>query len=277
MALFVSDVHLGDHDPDTADAFFSALDAHAPAATHLFVLGDLFDAWIGDDWADTVSGRLLGRLAALSAAGTRVLVMRGNRDFLLDVPGAATGDGAQAAAPSFSARCGATMLDDPCVVELFGRRVLLAHGDALCTDDVDYLTFRAQARSAAWQHAFLAQPVERRVATARAMRAQSEASKGGKADYLMDVNLAAVGDAMRAADVTCLIHGHTHRPAEHRFRLDGLDATRWVLPDWDAGASHTGASHASTPASTRRGGFLRVDARGWQRLGDWPDPAAPSG
>ncbi|HOA96095.1 MAG TPA: metallophosphoesterase, partial [Quisquiliibacterium sp.] len=99
MALFVSDVHLGDHDPDTADAFFSALDAHAPAATHLFVLGDLFDAWIGDDWADTVSGRLLGRLAALSAAGTRVLVMRGNRDFLLDVPGAATGDGAQAAAP----------------------------------------------------------------------------------------------------------------------------------------------------------------------------------
>ena len=286
----MSDVHLGDHDPDTAEWFMAELAAHARAISHLFVLGDLFDAWVGDDWADEVSSRLLARFSRLSMAGLRLLVMRGNRDFLLDVARPAAASACEAstkpaassdAAASFSEHCGATMIDDPCVIELFGTQVLLAHGDALCTDDIDYQQFRLQARTPAWQQGFLAQPLEARVAAARAMRAQSEQSKGGKAGYLMDVNAGAVADAMRRARVRCLIHGHTHRPAEHRFDLDGALAERWVLPDWDAGGLTTTAAPAlpgGIAQRSRRGGFLRVDARGWQRLGDWPpNLSRPSG
>jgi UDP-2,3-diacylglucosamine hydrolase len=277
----VSDVHLGDHDPDTAEWFMAELAAHACAVSHLFVLGDLFEAWVGDDWADEVSSRLLAQFTRLSMAGIRLLVMRGNRDFLLDVGRPQDPCDALRSAASFSARCGATMLDDPCVIDLFGTQVLLAHGDALCTDDIDYQQFRLQARHPAWQQAFLAQPLEARIAAARAMRAQSEQSKGGKAGYLMDVNAGAVADAMRRARVRCLIHGHTHRPAEHRFELDGALVERWVLPDWDAGG-HPATAAPGPPGRaaerSRRGGFLRVDARGWQRLGDWPpDLSRPSG
>ncbi|MCL4747259.1 MAG: UDP-2,3-diacylglucosamine diphosphatase, partial [Burkholderiaceae bacterium] len=163
--------------------------------------------------------------------------------------------GAAEVAQAFSVRCGATMLADPCPIMMFGTRALLAHGDALCTDDAAYQAFRAQVRSAAWQRDFLSRPLAERVATARALRARSESEKAGKAGYLMDVNPQAVEHAMRIASARLLVHGHTHRPASHRLVIDGEPAQRWVLPDWDAVA--------------RRGGMLLATSDGLQRLGAW--------
>ena len=141
-ALFASDLHLHDADPDTAGAFFDALAREAPGASHVFLLGDLFEAWVGDDDASAVGARLAGALDALARDGTRVYLMRGNRDFLLDAAVGAAGAGAAAsaggAAQAFSARCGATMLADPCAIVAFGTRVLLSHGDALCTFSCDH-------------------------------------------------------------------------------------------------------------------------------------------
>jgi len=259
-ALFASDVHLDERDPLTADAFFGNLASEARGASHLFLLGDLFEAWVGDDDPSPLGERLASTLAAIAGEGTRVYLMRGNRDFLLDVP---LPDPAASAAPErrrvpatpFSARAGATMLDDPCPVLLFGTPALLSHGDALCTDDTDYQAFRTQSRDPHWQQAFLSRPLGERLAVARALRERSEVEKSGKADYLMDVNPATVERTMREADVTLLIHGHTHRPACHRMLLDHASAVRWVLPDWDW--------------RTGRGGMLEVTAQGLRRVGRW--------
>lgn len=247
--LFASDVHAGAHDPDTAELFVERLAAEGASAAHVFVLGDLFEAWVGDDGGDAAGERMADLFARLASGGCRVYVMRGNRDFLLDVarPGAPA---------SFAARCAATMLPDPCVVSLFGRPVLLSHGDALCTDDAEYQRFRALSRSPGWQRDFLSRPLDERLAIASDMRARSEMSKAGKLDMLMDVNDAAVQAVMRAAGVRVLIHGHTHRPACHDFELDGAPAQRWVLPDWSA--------------SGRRGGMLRASADGLGFVGHWP-------
>ncbi len=250
-ALFASDVHLGDHDPATARMFGEALAQHAPGASHLFLLGDLFEAWVGDDGADAESARLVDRLAALARSGLRVFAMRGNRDFLLDVEPASPPPGWA----SFSARTGATMLDDPSVVSLFGRRALLMHGDALCTDDVEYQRFRALTRAPAWQQGFLARTLEERIAVALDLRARSELSKAEKADAIMDASAGAVAQALRVAGVGLMVHGHTHRPARHLHEVDGAPAERWVLPDWDA--------------ADGRGGMLEATAEGLQRVGPW--------
>lgn len=245
-ALFASDMHLGEHDRDTAGMFLECMRQHVPHCTHLFLLGDLFEAWVGDDWADAVCEETLQALSLVTSSGCRLFVMRGNRDFLLDVPlppatgGAAADrdgpggfDAAAARAPAFSMRTGARMLTDPCVVSLFGRPALLSHGDALCTDDREYQRFRALTRDPQWQQAFLARPREERMAIAQDLRARSELSKSTKSDAIMDVNVSAVAEAMRGARVRLLLHGHTHRPARHRFELDGEPAERIVLPDWD--------------------------------------------
>lgn len=248
-ALFASDVHAGAHDPDTAELFVERLAAEAASAAHVFVLGDLFEAWVGDDGADAAGDRLIELFSRLASNGCRVHVMRGNRDFLLDV--------ARPGAPAaFAARCAATMLPDPCVVSLHGRPALLSHGDALCSDDAEYQRFRALSRSPGWQRDFLSRPLDERLAIAADMRARSEMSKAGKLDTLMDVNGATVQAVMRAAAVRVLIHGHTHRPACHDFELDGVPARRWVLPDWSA--------------SGRRGGMLRASADGLEFVGHWP-------
>ncbi|RPH66309.1 MAG: UDP-2,3-diacylglucosamine diphosphatase [Burkholderiales bacterium] len=257
VALFCSDMHLGDHDPRTATLFFERLDAQVREASHLFLLGDLFEAWVGDDQPDAVAGALQQRLAARAAAGTRLFVMRGNRDFLLDVPFPA--DAAQRPARSFGASTGATMLDDPCTVALFGEPALLAHGDALCTDDADYQQARAIARGEPWQRDFLRRPLEERLRIAVELRGESRRVQAARAmgdTDPGDVNAAAVDAAMRAAGVCTMVHGHTHRPACHRWLLDGAPAQRWVLPAWHAGAGVTAA----------RGGFLRVDASGWSQI-----------
>lgn len=259
VALFASDMHLGDDAPETADLFLALLDANAPQATHLFLLGDVFEAWIGDDGADAVSERVVTHIAALADGGLQVFVMRGNRDFLLDVPMDAPG-APPAPDPSapirFAARIGARMIEDPCTIDLFGSIALLCHGDALCTDDADYQRFRALIREPAWQRDFLARPLEERTAIGRDLRSRSELSKGSKAHYLMDVNPAATERAMREAGATLMIHGHTHRPSLHRMDIDGTQALRWVLPDWDA---HAG-----------RGGMLRATGHGLETIGPWP-------
>lgn len=248
VALFASDMHLGEHDPASAAHFLDVFDRIAPAATHLFLLGDLFEAWAGDDQHDAIAARFVSRLRALAERGTALFVMRGNRDFLLDVPLPGT--------PSFSRRSGARLLDDPSVVRVFGSTVLLAHGDALCTGDLEYQRARAIARSDAWQRDFLARPLDERLAIARQLRDESRrvqaarALQGGEPGNVDDE---AVEAALRAAGADALIHGHTHRPARHLHRIDTVMRERWVLPDW----------HAATDDETPRGAFLRVDREGW--------------
>ncbi len=257
VALFASDMHLGDHDAKTAARFFAAFDRHAAQATHLFLLGDLFEAWAGDDQPDAQAHALVARLRRCVEGGRQVFALRGNRDFLLDValPGT-TGSGG-----AFSARSGARVIEDPSTIELFGRKVLIAHGDALCTGDVEYQNARAIVRSAAWQRDFLARSLAERLAIARELRATSEHVQAARAlagGEPSDVDAEAVVAAMRAAGVRTMIHGHTHRPARHRLDIDGREAERWVLPDWHAGR---------TPASDR-GGFVRVDRDGWHTIED---------
>lgn len=229
-ALFASDMHLAPEDPATAERFFEALGRHGPVARHVFLLGDLFELWVGDDAADPLAVRLAALLAELADRGTRIWLMRGNRDFLLDVPV----PGETSAKERFSARCGATMLTDPCPLELHGTPALLAHGDALCTDDRVYQQWRDTCRDPAWQQTFLARPPTERFAMGRSMRETSEAGKHEQPAALMDVNQQAVDAMMTAADASLLIHGHTHRPAEHQWRHAGATRRRVVLTDWDA-------------------------------------------
>ena len=248
-ALFVSDMHLSDSHPRTVRDFLATLHEHSRDAAFVFLLGDLFDAWVGDDALGSPDGETCVRdfadaLRVLSARGTAVYAMRGNRDFLL-------GDG-------FAATVGASLLPDPSVIELHGVRVVLAHGDALCTDDIDYQAFRRLARSPDWQARFLARPLADRLASARAMREESEQRKSAKPAELMDVNAQAVANLLRASAAQILIHGHTHRPAHHWLMIDQAPAQRWVLPDWDESNGRAGLLLA-------RDGLLMP-------IGSWPQP-----
>lgn len=254
VALFASDMHLGEHDRPTAEWFVATFDRLAPDATHLFLLGDLFQMWVGDDQSDVVAEAFIARLRALADRGTRLFVLRGNRDFLLDVP---LPDGNDAA--MFSRRSGATLLDDPSVVRLFGRTVLLAHGDALCTGDGEYQRARAIVRSAEWQRGFLARSLAQRLSIAHDLRDASrrvQAARALEGGEPGDVDANAVRAALREAGAQILVHGHTHRPALHRYDVDGLACERRVLSDWCA-------ARGGEPA---RGDFLRIDRTGWRTL-----------
>jgi UDP-2,3-diacylglucosamine hydrolase len=226
--LFASDMHLAPESPRTAQRFFGALRHHGPGAAHVMLLGDLFELWVGDDGADALADELAELLSELSASGTRIWLMRGNRDFLLNAP-----------LPTplvlpYAGRCGATLLHDPTPLELHGVPALLAHGDAFCTDDLVYQQWRTTCRDPAWQQAFLARPLAERFAVGRAVRDTSEAGKREKPGALMDVNTEAVTAAMRATDAQLLVHGHTHRPAVHTWVDDtGTALKRVVLTDWD--------------------------------------------
>lgn len=240
-AVFVSDIHLGEHDPQTAALFFERIVEVARDASHVVVLGDLFEAWTGDDQSDPITDRCIAVFHEIGH-GRRLLLMRGNRDFLMDVPG--TG------APLLSTRMQARMLGDPCRIDLFGTATLLSHGDAWCTDDHAYQRFRELSRSPGWQATMVSHPRAERMALARQLREQSEREKRDKNAYLMDVNDEDVARSVRAAEVAMIIHGHTHRPAVHEMRIDQRPIRRWVLPDWEA--------------AEQRGGFLIVDAQGWR-------------
>ncbi len=236
--VFISDLHLNGAQPATRAAFGRFLREVMPQFAELVILGDLFEYWAGDDDDDAVGREVAGALRALVDGGRRVFVMHGNRDLLLG--------------REFCAAAGATLLADPSVATIGGDAVLLAHGDAWCTQDLEYMRFRARARQPAVQAQFLAQPLAARRALLDQARAASEAGKAIKSLEIMDVTPAEVEAALRRAGLTRLIHGHTHRPATHRFVLDGAPAERWVLPDWDLD---------TLPA---RGGYLAVRDGRWE-------------
>ncbi len=216
--LFISDLHLQGARPDITERFFRFLETEAAEAEALYILGDLFEAWIGDDDPDEHNREVQAAMRRLTDAGVAGYFMHGNRDFLIG--------------EAFAERTGFTLLDDPVVHEFHGTPVLLSHGDAYCTDDVEYQAFRRQSRDPAWQQQVLAMPVEQRRALAGQVRKESQAAMVDKAEDIMDVNAEAVAAALREAGVATLVHGHTHRPAIHDLDLDGTPATRIVLGDW---------------------------------------------
>ncbi|WP_305072614.1 UDP-2,3-diacylglucosamine diphosphatase [Propionivibrio sp.] len=225
MIHFLSDLHLSPETPDITRLFAAYLAGEARTAKRIFILGDLFEAWPGDDAIDDpedpFAGQIVAHLSALARSGTRVSVMHGNRDFLLG--------------HEFSTRSGAELLPDPYALSSPDGQFVLTHGDALCTDDSAYQAFRTQVRSPEWQAAFLARPLEERKAIASALREQSEASKRGKAMQAMDLTPAATDNFLRQNGYATLIHGHTHRPARHDHTVDGIHVERWVLADWHDG------------------------------------------
>jgi len=216
--LFISDLHLDESRPQIVDLFLRFLRAEARSATSLYILGDLFESWIGDDDDGPLSAVIAEGLLGLSGSGVRIYFMHGNRDFLL---------GAE-----YAARAGMSLLSDPTIIELGGERTLLMHGDTLCTDAVEYQKFRMMVRDPRWQQRFLAQTLSERRAFAEQARGESRRHTAMKTAEIMDVNQHAVIAAMRSHGVHRLIHGHTHRPATHRLDIGGKVAERIVLGDW---------------------------------------------
>lgn len=218
--LFISDLHLDERSPRLTQGFLDFLERHKGACERLFILGDLFEAWIGDDDDNELSRTVAAALADFAESGAAVALMHGNRDFLLG--------------EDYAARCNARLMQDSEIVESAGERFLLMHGDSLCTDDTDYQAFRAQVRQPAWQAQFLSQSLEARQAFAAQARAQSQSATAGKAQEIMDVNQAAVSECFERFEVTRLIHGHTHRPAIHALTTAGTQDSceRIVLGDW---------------------------------------------
>ncbi len=215
--LFISDLHLDRSRPGVVALFRDFLQGEARRAGALYILGDLFEAWIGDD-AVPPADPVLTALRELTDAGVPVRAMRGNRDFLLG--------------SAFEANTGTVLLPDPTRIAVDGEPALLTHGDALCIDDLEYQQFRAMVREPKWQAEFLALSVEERIAYAASARQQSTSRNQSIDDYLMDVNPGAVEEAFRDAGVRLMVHGHTHRPAVHELDVDGHDARRIVLGDW---------------------------------------------
>lgn len=226
--LFVSDLHIDAARPGIGRQFEAFLEGEARTAEALYILGDLFEAWLGDDDPAPAARATVRALRALSDAGVTVFVMHGNRDFLIG--------------ERFCRETGARLLADGTVVELYGERVLLMHGDALCTDDVSYQRLRRIVRNPVVRGIFRIMTLNQRRALAGKLRAGSRAHVGTTAPEIMDVNAAAVAQAFREAGVRTLIHGHTHRPAIHPLEIDGAPARRIVLGDWYAQGSVLEAS-----------------------------------
>lgn len=235
-SLFISDLHLSVDRPRINQQFFDFIDNTAPQAEALHILGDLFEYWAGDDdLDDPLNGSVADAFKRLGDQGIALFFMHGNRDLLIG--------------QEFARRCGARLIPDPTLLNLYGTRTLIMHGDTLCTDDTEYQKFRAYARNPDNQARFLAQPLAARRQQMLGMRAQSEQDKQTKSEEIMDVTPAAVELVLREHGYPRLIHGHTHRPARHLHVVDGHDCERWVLNDW-----------------YRRGGYLRCDASGCRLL-----------
>jgi UDP-2,3-diacylglucosamine hydrolase len=216
--LFISDLHLDPARPDITSQALAFLDTETRGADALYILGDLFEAWVGDDDPEPEKRRVIAALKRLTDAGLACYFMHGNRDFLV-------GEG-------FAAESGCTLLSDPTIVDMYGTPVMLMHGDTLCTDDHEYQNFRLMVRNPDWQRMMLARPLAERLALARHLRETSAASMAGKSMEIMDVNEDAVAEAMREHGVYTLLHGHTHRPGVHSFVTDERGAMRIVLGDW---------------------------------------------
>ena len=257
MIHFISDVHLSAQLPAISRLFLDYLQRQARSAQAICILGDLFDAWLGDDClddpAETFHAEIADALRELALAGTQVFMMHGNRDFLLG--------------EKFAARAGAQLISEPYLLSTGGWQFVLAHGDALCVLDVDYQKFRENVRDAKWCAQFLNKSLAERKAIALALRQQSELAKGAKREIyqagidtgistentaldVMDVEPNATEDFMRAQGYATFIHGHTHRAATHQHMIDGIHVERWVLADWRA----EGAEFLAWDAET---GFMR--------------------
>ena len=229
--LLVSDLHLGTGFEPAIEQFVEFLATSAAAAETLYILGDLFESWVGGDDRSAAAERVCGALRGLSEAGVPCFVLHGNRDFLLG--------------PGFAARTGCRLLADPVVADFDGERVLLTHGDALCTDDHAYQELRTMVRNPAWQRRFLALPLAHRETLAGEVRAGSRAHTARTVPVIMDVNPSAVDAAFRVAGVRRMIHGHTHRPAVHDLEVDGTAAQRIVLGAWYEQGSYVSCERGS--------------------------------
>lgn len=217
-ALFISDLHLSEDTPHTLAAFDALLAGPARGVEALYILGDLFEYWAGDDDDTPLARHVAAGLRALSDEGIRVHFLAGNRDFLLGT--------------AYAASAGMDLLMEPTMIELGGKPVLLSHGDPLCTDDQAYQDYRAMVRAPAWQAGFLAKPLSERRAFIEHLRQRSQQANREKSMEIMNVSASAVERLLRAHGFPTLIHGHTHRPARHVHHVDGRECVRWVLPDW---------------------------------------------
>ena len=233
LALFISDLHLQPSHPHTADAFLAFLAERAMAAQELYLLGDLFEYWAGDDDLEASFHQWIVRaIRAVSDAGVKVYWIAGNRDFLVGA--------------GFAQVAGLTLLAEPHIATIGGQRIALVHGDAQCTDDLKYMEFRAQVRQPAWQQQFLALPLEQRKQIIAGLREGSREAHTTKSYEIMDVTPAAVAELFADTGTDVIIHGHTHRPALHQ----ASGKRRYVLPDWEV------------DAQPPRGGWIAVDSHG---------------
>jgi len=233
FALFISDLHLQASHPRTAEAFFRFLAEHAVKAERLYLLGDIFEYWAGDDdLAEPFHQQVIGAIRTVSAAGTRVYWLAGNRDFLVG--------------PGFAQAAGLSLLEEPHLIEAGGRRIALVHGDAQCTADLKYMAFRAQVRDKQWQQQFLGMPLAQRKAIIAGLREGSREAQAGKSYEIMDVTPDAVDAVFAQTGADVIVHGHTHRPAVHETG----GKLRYVLPDWEL------------DADPQRGGWIELAGDG---------------
>ncbi|NOZ54748.1 MAG: UDP-2,3-diacylglucosamine diphosphatase [Gammaproteobacteria bacterium] len=216
--LFISDLHLSADHPDTIERFLEFMSLVACHSSTLYILGDLFEVWVGDDHIDSELIPVISALRKYTKNGNQLFVMHGNRDFLLG--------------PQFEKLTGCIILSDPHVIKLNGIKTALSHGDMFCTDDIDYQVFKSKVRTPEWQQMFLAQPIEKRTEYAFSVRNKSKTDTNIKPPEIMDVNQSSINQQLRALSVTQLIHGHTHRLNTHQFTLDNQVMVRYVLGDW---------------------------------------------
>jgi len=223
--LLISDLHLEPNREDITRTLVDFLRGRARQSDSLYILGDLFEVWIGDDEPNALADLVATELSELTGKGIEVFLIHGNRDFLM-------GQG-------FAARCGASLIDEPILIQTKSQQIALLHGDILCTKDVEYMKFREMVRNQQWQQRFLAMPIAQRRQFAEQARAQSQQVTSNNAAEIMDVTPAAVSKMLSELDVTTLIHGHTHRPAIHEIKLNQAingsnKAKRVVLGDWNS-------------------------------------------
>lgn len=219
-ALFISDLHLQEDRPELTEALIGFLAENRGRCDQLYILGDLFELWIGDDLESPLADSIAMHLAEFSRAGSEIFLMHGNRDFLMG--------------EAYAQRCGARLVQEPYTIHSPQGPLTLLHGDVLCTDDTDYQQFRNLVRSQQWQTDFLSKPVKARLAFAEQARAQSRESTAAKSDAIMDVNPIAVAEYMAINSADTLLHGHTHRPAIHELGSPNASSSRQriVLGDW---------------------------------------------
>lgn len=216
--LFISDLHLSGERKNITELFIKFLDQRASNADALYILGDLFEVWMGDDFIDPGYQQSISKIKQLSESGLPIYVMHGNRDFLMT--------------DQFSNLSGATLIDEPTIIDLYGTPTLLMHGDTLCIDDTEYQKFRAMVRNPQFISDFLSKSIEERLAIATKFREASKTETASKAMDIMDVNQQAVETVMQEQNINQLIHGHTHRPAIHDFTVNSKAMKRIVLGDW---------------------------------------------